>query len=75
MASADALRASREQFEINRGSLPELLKAQEDLFDAGRELIEAVFDGAIARYRLLQLSGSLPDILGTGAVVTARPRR
>ena len=64
MAGIDALRANREQLELNRGSFTELLKVQEELFDAGRELIESLFDRTLARYRLAQLTGDLSDLIG-----------
>jgi adhesin transport system outer membrane protein len=63
LAGIDALRANREQLEMNRGSFTELLKVQEELFDAGRELIEALFDRSLARYRLAHLTGDLPDLV------------
>lgn len=63
LAGIDALRANREQLEMNRGSFTELLKVQEELFDAGRELIEALFDRSLARYRLAHLTGDLSDLM------------
>lgn len=68
MASADTLRANREQMEANRGSIIELLKAQEELFDAGRELVEFMFDSALSRYRLLQFTGGLLDEISIARV-------
>lgn len=65
LAGIDALRANREQLEVNRGSFTELLKVQEELFDAGRELIDSVFDRTLARYRLAQLTGDLSEMIGS----------
>lgn len=67
LAGIDALRANREQLEVNRGSFTELLKVQEELFDAGRELIDSVFDRTLARYRLAQLTGDLSEMIGSAA--------
>lgn len=75
IASIEALRANRQQLEMNRGSITELLRVQEELFDAGRDLIEAVFDRAVARYRLLQLTGDLTPLLESSATLTARAKR
>ncbi|MFZ9634638.1 MAG: TolC family protein [Alphaproteobacteria bacterium] len=74
LAGVDALRANREQLELNRGSIVELLKSQEELFDAGRDLIDSVFDGVLSRYRLLQFAGTLVESLSgpPGASVRAR---
>lgn len=67
LAGIDAMRANREQLEVNRGSFTELLKVQEELFDAGRELIDSVFDRTLARYRLAQLTGDLSAMIGSAA--------
>jgi len=75
LANIDSLRANRQQLELNRGNMIELLRVQEELFEAGREVIEAVFDRAVARYRLLQLTGDLTPLLESSATLTARARR
>lgn len=71
LANIDALRANREQLELNRGSFVELLKVQEELFDAGRELVDSVYDRTLARYRLAQLTGDLSALIATSAAVEA----
>jgi outer membrane protein, adhesin transport system len=69
-ARADAVRvatsayeAVREQFAFRRGTLLDLLRAQEDLYLAGRDLIDGVVDHAVARYRLLHLGSGLTPLL------------
>ncbi len=57
--AADTLEAVREQFAFRRGTLLDLLKAQEDLFYAGRDLIDAQVDTSIARFRLAWLASEL----------------
>lgn len=51
--SADSLRMVREQFAYRRGSLLDLLTAQEALNSAGRDLIDAQIDSAQAKYKVL----------------------
>jgi adhesin transport system outer membrane protein len=51
--SADSLRMVREQFAYRRGSLLDLLTAQETLNSAGRDLIDAQIDSAQAKYKVL----------------------
>ena len=55
--------AVREQFAFRRGTLLDLLRAQEDLYLAGRDLIDGVIDHAVARYRLLHLGSGLTPLL------------
>ncbi len=74
LAGIDALRANREQLELNRGSIVEILKSQEELFDAGRDLIDSVFDGVIARYRILQFAGTLIEAISGRPGTTVRAR-
>lgn len=62
-----ALEVVREQFFFRRGALLDLLKAQEDLFIAGRELVNGLVDHALARYRLLHVGGELDALLGARA--------
>jgi len=57
--AAVALEAVREQFAFRRGTLLDLLRAQEELYIAGRDLIDSVVDHALARYRLLHLAMEL----------------
>ena len=57
--AALALEAVREQFAFRRGTLLDLLRAQEELYLAGREMIDGVVDHALVRYRLLHLASDL----------------
>ena len=57
--AAVALEAVREQFAFRRGTLLDLLRAQEELYLAGRELIDNIVDHALVRYRLLNLASEL----------------
>ena len=57
--AAVALEAVREQFAFRRGSLLDLLRAQEELYIAGRDLIDGIVDHALVRYRLLHLATEL----------------
>lgn len=57
--SADSLRMVREQFAYRRGSLLDLLTAQESLNSAGRDLIDAQIDSAQAKYKVLYSSSLL----------------
>jgi len=54
--AGDSLVAVREQFAFRRGTLLDLLRAQEDVYYAGRDLIDALADAALARYRLQYLA-------------------
>ncbi len=69
-----ALEVVREQFFFRRGALLDLLRAQEELFVAGRELIVGLVEHAQVRYRLLHVSGQLDEVLqAQAAPVTSKP--
>ena len=57
--AAVALEAVREQFAFRRGSLLDLLRAQEELYIAGRDLIDGIVEHSLVRYRLLHLATEL----------------
>jgi adhesin transport system outer membrane protein len=61
--AAGAFESVREQFAFRRGSLLDLLRAQEDLYIAGRDLIDSVIDESITRFRLLHLGQDLIPLL------------
>lgn len=61
--AADSMKAVREQFAYRRGTLLDLLRVQEDLFYAGRNLIDAVTDNALSRYQFLYLASRLEAYL------------
>ena len=62
--AAVALEAVREQFAFRRGSLLDLLRAQEELHQATRDLIDAVANQTLSRYRFLHLSADLAPMFG-----------
>ena len=62
--AAVALEAVREQFAFRRGSLLDLLRAQEELHQAVRDLIDALADQTLSRYRFLHLSAGLAPMFG-----------
>ena len=68
--AVQALRAVREQFANRRGSLLDLLNAQETLHAAGIGLTEAEIDEALARWQVLYYSTAYWPL----AVATAAPR-
>ena len=70
--AAVALEAVREQFAFRRGSLLDLLRAQEELYIAGRDLIDGIVDHSLVRYRLLHLAMALNPMFGipVGSSVT-----
>lgn len=57
--SAQSLRMVREQFAYRRGSLLDLLTAQETLNSAGRDLIDAQIDSAQTKYKVLSAAALL----------------
>ena len=57
--SAESLRMVREQFAYRRGSLLDLLTAQESLNSAGRDLIDAQIDSAQTKYKVLSAASLL----------------
>jgi adhesin transport system outer membrane protein len=59
MAAISSMRAVREQFAFNRGTLLDLLTVQENLFASGRDLVDAEADRQISRYRYMHLSAGL----------------
>ena len=57
--AAESLIAVREQFAFRRGTLLDLLRAQEDLYYTGRDLINRMIDTALAYQRLRYLASEL----------------
>jgi outer membrane protein TolC len=70
--AATALAAVREQFAFRRGNLLDLLRAQEELYLAGRDLVDGVVDQAQARYRLLHLAMELHPLFDLAAEAVER---
>lgn len=58
-SAISSMRAVREQFAFNKGTLLDLLTVQESLFNAGRDLVDAEADRQISRYRYLHLTSGL----------------
>ena len=54
--AGDSLEAVREQFAFRRGTLLDLLRTEEDVYYAGRDLIDALVDSALAGHRLRYLA-------------------
>jgi outer membrane protein TolC len=52
----------REQFAFNKGTLLDLLTVQENLYIAGRDLVDAEADRQISRYRFIHLSTGLDKL-------------
>ena len=67
-ASASSMRSINEQFKFNRGSLLDVLKTQEEVYSAGKELVDAVADQIIAKYRLMHLVSQLDVFFGLNQV-------
>ena len=62
--AAQSLRAVREQFAFRRGTLLDLLTAQEVLQGAGRDLIDAYAQQVLASYRLLYVASRIDEHFG-----------
>jgi adhesin transport system outer membrane protein len=63
--AAESLKMVREQYAYRRGTLLDLLTAQESLYAAGRELIDSQLDQAMSRYRVLNAASRLSQFVGT----------
>lgn len=64
VAASRSLLAVREQFAFNRGSLLDLMRAQDELHATGTALVDAQAERAAARWRLLHLAGVLGHAIG-----------
>jgi outer membrane protein TolC len=62
--AAESLRMIREQYAYRRGTLLDLLTAQESLYFAGRDLIDAQVDRALSTYKLMSLAAVLNNFVG-----------
>lgn len=69
-SAIDSMRAVREQFSFNRGSLLDLITVQEGLYQAGRDLIDASADRILVRYRLLHFTAQLDKMFDLGTLVS-----
>jgi TolC family type I secretion outer membrane protein len=75
VSAISSMRAVREQFAFNKGTLLDLLTAQESLYGAGRDLVDAEADRQLSRYRLLHLTSGLDKLfdLTDGVYVEQAP--
>jgi adhesin transport system outer membrane protein len=75
VSAISSMRAVREQFAFNKGTLLDLLTAQESLYGAGRDLVDAEADRQLSRYRLLHLTSGLDKLfdLADGVYVDQPP--
>lgn len=67
LSASDSLLAVKEQFAFNRGSLLDLMRAQEDLYNAGRDLISSEVDRSLSRWQFLHLVAELEPQLAQAA--------
>jgi adhesin transport system outer membrane protein len=61
-AAVRSMEAVNEQFHFNRGSLLDAIKTQEELYAAGKDMIDSVADRILSKYRLLFFSSQLDDV-------------
>jgi outer membrane protein TolC len=57
-----SMRAVREQFAFNKGTLLDLISVQDSLYQAGKDMIDASADRNLARYRLAHLTSELHKV-------------
>ena len=57
-----SMRAVREQFAFNKGTLLDLISVQDSLYQSGRDMIDANADRHLARYRLAHLTSELQKV-------------
>ena len=57
-----SMRAVREQFAFNKGTLLDLISVQDSLYQAGKDMIDATADRNLARYRLAHLTSELHKV-------------
>ncbi len=66
-ATRDAYAVSKALYSFSRGSLYDVFRAQEDLFNAGARLIDGLIDRAKSRFRLLHASHRLLPLVRDSA--------
>jgi adhesin transport system outer membrane protein len=71
-----SMEAVNEQFQFNRGSLLDAIKTQEELYAAGKDMVDAVSDRFLAKYRLLYYTSQLDALfdLDNPAIALAEPK-
>ena len=63
-SSRESVEAYREQFNIGKRTLLDLLDSENELFQASRSLTSSIYQGAFARYRIFAATGELMGVLG-----------
>lgn len=67
-AAVRSMEAVNEQFQFNRGSLLDAIKTQEELYAAGKDMIDALSERFLARYRLIYYTSQLENLFQLGAI-------
>ena len=67
-SSRKSVEAYREQFNIGKRTLLDLLDSENELFQASRSLTSSIYQEAFARYRIFAATGQLMDVLNVPAV-------
>ena len=62
-SSRQSVEAYREQFNIGKRTLLDLLDSENELFQSSRSLTTAIYQEAFARYRVFAATGQLMDVL------------
>ena len=64
--SKDSYNITKELYTFSRISLFEVLSAQEELFNSGKNLIDSIIDRALAKYKLLYLCDQFQEVENFG---------
>ena len=65
----DSYNITKELYTFSRISLFEVLSAQEELFNSGKNLIDSIIDRALAKYKLLYLCDQFQEVETFGSKV------
>jgi len=65
--SKDSYNITKELYTFSRISLFEVLSAQEELFNSGKNLIDSIIDRALAKYKLLYLCDQFQEVQNFGS--------
>ena len=66
-SSRESVEAYREQFNIGKRTLLDLLDSENELFQASRSLTSSIYQEAFARYRIFAATGQLMETLNVSA--------
>jgi adhesin transport system outer membrane protein len=72
-AAVRSMEAVNEQFQFNRGSLLDAIKTQEELYAAGKDMIDALAERFLARFRLIYFTSQLEDLFQLASITAAVP--